>query len=393
MATPRVDRRLRIAFVVSTLEVGGLQRAIATIARNLDRDRAEMEVVALRRQHGGSTLMYDTLEQAGVTVHDLEITGRAEREPRALAAAVTKLRRLFAARGYDIVDSAVLEADLTSRLATVGLDVGHVTHLINLTHDPRAQHHARARHRWSPAAARAVDRLSGHLTARFVAITHAVARSAERTLGIPPAKISVVERGVDATRFRFHELARGPVLRVLSVGRLEPAKDHVTAVRAIGELRRRGVESTLTIAGHGALRADIERSIAEHDLSDRVNIIEPVTAVEDLYAAHDVMLFPSRWEGLGNAALEAMACGRPVVATDLDVLHEVLGPLGRFAPAGDTVKFADALSAVATMPADELTTLSRALRQRAIERFDPAETTGRLLDVYEQIARTKASRR
>jgi len=111
MATPRVDRRLRIAFVVSTLEVGGLQRAIATIARNLDRDRAEMEVVALRRQHGGSTLMYDTLEQAGVTVHDLGITGRAEREPRALAAAVTKLRRLFAARGYDIVDSAVLEAD------------------------------------------------------------------------------------------------------------------------------------------------------------------------------------------------------------------------------------------------------------------------------------------
>ena len=148
------------------------------------------------------------------------------------------------------------------------------------------------------------------------------------------------------------------------------------------------IRDRLTIAGRGARRVDIERSIVEHDLNRLVTIIEPVTEVEDLYAAHDVLLFPSRWEGLGNAAIEAMACGRPVVATDLDVLREVLGPLGRFAPAGDAVKFADELASVAAMPTDELATLSRALRQRAIERFDPAETTGRLLDVYEDIARS-----
>jgi glycosyltransferase involved in cell wall biosynthesis len=390
MAARRVDGRLRVAFVVSTLEVGGLQRAIATIAHHLDRDRAEMEVVVLRRADGAPTLMYEELGRAGVTVHDLRVTGRAERDPKALVAAVRKLRRLFVARRYDIVDSAVLEADLTSRLAAVRLDVNHVTHLINLTYDPRALHHARARHRWSPAAARWVDRLSGHLTTRFVAITHAVARSAERTLGIPVKKITVVERGVDTERFRFHELARGPVLRVLCVGRLEPAKDHVTAVAAIAELRRRGVACTLTIAGRGALRAEVERSIAEHGLNDRVTIVEPVTEVEDLYATHDVLLFPSRWEGLGNAAIEAMACGRPVVATDLDVLHEVLGPVGRFAPAGDATRFADELATVAAMPADELATLSRALRRRAIERFDPAETTRRLLDVYEDITRAGA---
>jgi glycosyltransferase involved in cell wall biosynthesis len=393
MATPGVDRRLRVAFVVSTLEVGGLQRAIATIAHNLDRDRAEMEVIVLRRADGAATLMYEELGRAGVTVHDLRVPGRAERDPRALATAVRKLRRVFVARRYDVVDSAVLEADLSSRLATVRLDIRHVTHLINLTYDPRALHHARSRHRWSPAAARWVDRISGHLTVRFVAITDAVAVSAQRSLGIPSEKITVVERGVDAQRFRFVEPARGRVLRVLSVGRLEPAKDHVTAVGAIAELRRRGVECTLTIAGRGALRGDIERSISEHDLNDRVSIIEPVTEVEDLYATHDVMLFPSRWEGLGNAAIEAMACGRPVVATDLDVLHEVLGPLGRFAPAGDAVKFADEVASVAAMPADELTALARALRQRAIERFDPAETTGRLLDVYDEVAGAGTGRR
>jgi glycosyltransferase involved in cell wall biosynthesis len=267
----------------------------------------------------------------------------------------------------------------------VQLGVKHVTHLISLTHDPRAMHRERARNSWRPAAARWVDRVSGHLTVRFVAITHAVARSAQRTLGIPAAKIVVVERGVDAQRFRFHALPRGPVLRVLCVGRLEPSKDYATAVRAIAALRQRGVECELTIAGGGPLQAELERSVAAHDLGGRVRIIEPVADVQDLYGAHDVLLFPSRWEGLGNAAIEAMACGRPVIATDLDVLHEVLGPLGRYAPPGDAEQFAQQLALVGDMSDGEQTRLAQALRQRAIERFDPAETTDRLLQVYEDV--------
>jgi glycosyltransferase involved in cell wall biosynthesis len=171
---------------------------------------------------------------------------------------------------------------------------------------------------------------------------------------------------------------------------LEPSKDHATAVRAIAALRRRGVECTLTIAGRGPLRDQIERSVAEHDLGGRVSIVEPVADVEDLYGAHDVLLFPSRWEGLGNAAIEAMACGRPVVATDLDTLHEVLGPLGHFAPAGDAEQFAKRLELVGAMPVEERTTLGHALRARAISRFDPVETTGRLLAVYERVHEQEA---
>jgi len=382
---PGRDVRLRVAFVVPNLEVGGLQRAISTIAHNLDPQRAVMDVIALRRPSEASTVMYDELGAAGVAVHDLRVQGRAERDPRALVSAVAGLRRLFVAQRYDVVDSAVLEADLASRLATVRLRTQHVTHLINLTHDPRAMHGERARQRWRPAAARWVDRASGRLTVRVVAITHAVARSAQRTLGIPQEKIVVVERGVDARRFSLQPLAPSPVLRVLCVGRLEPAKDHATAVRAIAALRRRGVECSLTIAGRGQLQREVERTIIEYGLRDRVSIIEPVTKVEDLYGAHDVLLFPSRWEGLGNAVIEAMACGRPVVASDLETMHEVLGPIGRFAPIGDAEEFAEQLAVVGAMPAGERTALSHALRKRAIVRFDPRETTDRLLRVYEDL--------
>src|SRR6185295_13041652 len=120
----------------------------------------------------------------------------------------------------------------------------------------------------------------------------------QRTLGIPDEKLVVVERGVDGNRFRFHAPTRASLLRVLCVGRVEPAKDHVTAVRAIAELRRDGVECRLTIAGRGASHAEVERTVAELDLSGQVRIVEPVATPEDLYASHDVLLFPSRWEGL-----------------------------------------------------------------------------------------------
>jgi glycosyltransferase involved in cell wall biosynthesis len=383
------DARLRVAFVVPTFEVGGLQRAIVTISEHVDRERVQVDVIALRNPKS-STVMHEQLRRSGGTVHELDVRGRAERDPRALASAVSRLRRVLVAGRYDIVDSAVLEADLASRLATVRLDAAHVTHLINLTHDPRALPRDRARRAWTPAAARAVDRVSGHLTTRFVAITHAVAQSAQRTLGIPAAKISVVERGVDAQRFRVQPPPGGPTLRVLAVGRLEPQKDHATAVQAIDDLRRRGVDATLTIAGRGPLGASLERMVGDLGLGDRVAIVEPVHDAERLYAEHDVFLFPSRWEGLGNAVIEAMASGRPVVATDLDVLHEVLGEHGRFAPAGDAPAFADALARLHDMPRAEITALSRALRERAIERFDPGETTRRLIGVYEDVRRSVA---
>ena len=80
-----------------------------------------------------------------------------------------------------------------------------------------------------------------------------------------------------------------------------------------------------------------------------------------------------------------MACGRPVVASDLDVLHEVLGPLGHFAPIGDAEKFAEQLAVVGALPDGERTAHAQALRQRAIERFDPRQTTDRLLRVYEYL--------
>jgi len=88
---PGRDVRLRVAFVVPNLEVGGLQRAISTIAHNLDPQRAVMDVIALRRPSEASTVMYDELGAAGVAVHDLRVQGRAERDPRALVSAVAGL--------------------------------------------------------------------------------------------------------------------------------------------------------------------------------------------------------------------------------------------------------------------------------------------------------------
>ena len=74
------DARLRVAFVVPTFEVGGLQRAIVTISEHVDRDRVQVDVIALRSPKS-SAVMHEQLRRTGATVHELGVRGRAERDP------------------------------------------------------------------------------------------------------------------------------------------------------------------------------------------------------------------------------------------------------------------------------------------------------------------------
>jgi glycosyltransferase involved in cell wall biosynthesis len=107
---------------------------------------------------------------------------------------------------------------------------------------------------------------------------------------------------------------------VLAVGRLVDQKNHALAIRAIGEVPAAG----LAIAGDGELRPELERLAAETGVADRVHFLGLRTDARALMGAADVIVLPSHWEGLPLAALEALASGTPLVATDVRGLRELL---------------------------------------------------------------------
>ncbi|MDV8002533.1 glycosyltransferase [Rhodococcus sp. IEGM 1408] len=141
----------------------------------------------------------------------------------------------------------------------------------------------------------------------------------------------------DAARFRLGIPPDQPV--ALCLARLEAQKRHDVLIDA---WRILDTNALLLIAGDGSLRAELQERAA--DLGDRVRFLGTRSDVPDLLAATDITVLTSDWEGLPISVLESLAAGRPVVASDVDGLREVLGAGGgRLVPPDDPQQAASAL--------------------------------------------------
>jgi glycosyltransferase involved in cell wall biosynthesis len=141
---------------------------------------------------------------------------------------------------------------------------------------------------------------------------------------------------------------------LLSVGRLAVQKDQATLLDALARLKDRPWR--LTLVGDGPLRGDLERQAARVGLANRVTFAGFVDPLPH-FAAADLFVLPSRWEGLPAVALEALAAGLPVIATDCAPgLTELLAQLNLPAtPVGDVAAFAKAIERVLGGPVDPIT--------------------------------------
>lgn len=180
-----------------------------------------------------------------------------------------------------------------------------------------------------PLAARRADAL--------IAISHSTRADLTRILGIAPSKVETIPYGIaphfqpvtdwralDAFCARYH-LSR-PF--VLYVGNLEPRKNLPTLVRAFAPLVRAGLPHTLVMAGsRGWKDAPIFATIQELGLTSRVHFpgYIPQSELPMLYSAADLFVYPSFYEGFGLPVLEAMACGVPVITSNISSMPEVAG--------------------------------------------------------------------
>jgi glycosyltransferase involved in cell wall biosynthesis/peptidoglycan/xylan/chitin deacetylase (PgdA/CDA1 family) len=196
-------------------------------------------------------------------------------------------------------------------------------------------------------------------------------------LGLDAAKIHVVERGVDTAVFHpgDRDEARrrvgidfaGPVLT--AVGRLVPVKGLDILIAACAELRRRGISFQVCLVGDGPLRSALAEQARAAGLEDVIRFVGSVAhhQLPDWYRAADVMVLPSRSEGIPNVLREASACGTPYVASNVGGIPELPDATqNRLVPPENVGALADAL-------ADAITELSKGNHiQRARTAAPPA---------------------
>jgi glycosyltransferase involved in cell wall biosynthesis len=180
-----------------------------------------------------------------------------------------------------------------------------------------------------------------------VAVSEPLARRAEEVLGLPAGSVGVARLPlpVDLTPAPF---PNGP-RRVLAAGRASPEKGFDVLVAALARPEAQAVGATLVV--EGPARAALEADVVASGLGDRVAFLSllPREELFDQMRAHHLVVVPSRTEGLGMVALEALALGRPVVASAVGGLPSVVadGVDGALVPPDDPGALAHALAEVA----------------------------------------------
>jgi glycosyltransferase involved in cell wall biosynthesis len=239
------------------------------------------------------------------------------------------------------------------------------------------------------AAARAADML--------VCPSQAVRNDIVRILHVPPDKVRPI---AEAAAPAFHPIDDSALLDglrykyllpdrfILSVGSLEPGKNRTTLLKAFAELRRRGVEQKLVVAGQRAWKYGADLRLAE-DLGLKGEVIfTGYIAPEEmpvLYNAADLFVFPSLYEGFGLPVLEAMACGVPVVASNVSSIPEVTGDAALLVDPRDDGALCDAMERILKNG-----DLRATLRQRGLERavtFSWEKAASETIEVYEEALR------
>ncbi len=194
-----------------------------------------------------------------------------------------------------------------------------------------------------------------------VAVSRPLAAQAE-ALGVSPERVHLVKNGID--RQRFYPQSRVEARRrlglaenarwILYCGHLKRSKGIEDLVRAFAKLTRGGHDVRLAIAGDGPARAACERAAAQMPGRIHVAGAQPHDAVPAWMAACDVLALPSWSEGTPNVVLEALSCGRRVVATDVGGTRDLItsDALGELVPPRATGALAGALGRAAARPYD-----------------------------------------
>lgn len=211
--------------------------------------------------------------------------------------------------------------------------------------------------------ARALERVAFRASDLLIANADAVARVACDRDDVDPHKITVVRNGLPASAFvpaPPDETLVTALPLILCIANFHWYKGQRYLLQAVAALGARGLPCTLVLVGDGRERAELERLAARLGVDAR--FLGARTDVECLLARADVVVLPSLQEGLSNAIMEAMAAGRPVVATDVGGNAELLEGRGLLVPPADAAALARALAGVLTDAA-----LARRLGERARE--------------------------
>ena len=290
----------------------GVKRLFAWMIPRFDRDRYNVSLVSLRRKD----LSEETLESMGI---DITYLHKSKFDPTTLAALLRVIRR----KQIDILHLHGYGATTFGRIAAGMRRIPAILHEhANLTDTPWFQ--------------KVADAILEPETDIALAVSQSTADFVIKARQIPPDKVKVVYLGVPLEEFSRPRTAAeiadaraeagvspGDFV-VGSVTRLHESKGNTFLVEAARLVLGRRPDAKFIVVGEGPLQPDLEAQARRLNLGDRFRFVGFAKDVPRAVSAFDLSAFPSLWEGTPLTVFEALAMGKPIVATDADGLRDVL---------------------------------------------------------------------
>jgi len=223
------------------------------------------------------------------------------------------------------------------------------------------------------------------------AVSESLRRTTVEQLGIQ-SRIDVVPNFVDPARFEAakklpcaRRWARGGERLLVHISNFRPVK-RVLDVVEVFERVHRELPSRLLMVGDGPDRPKVEQYCREHGICGDITFVGSLPLVEEVLVGADLFLLPSESESFGLAALEALACEVPVVATTIGGIPEVVtdGENGYLRPVGDVAGMAEAALRL-LRDDDRRRRFGRAGRERAVRSFSQDAVVARYREIYQRV--------
>jgi len=372
-------RRIRVLHVITRMVIGGAQENTLLTATRLDGLRYDVTLAS-----GPTVGPEGTLEPRiprdlrFVRVPELVRDPHPAKDPVAFA----RLYRLIRTGQFDIVHTHTTKAGLLGRIAAA---CARVPVIVHTPHGHAFHNYLGAR---GSVALQAVERMLAKRTTRIICLTDAERDDHLRLHIGPPEKFCVIHSGVDLERFRTPLPApaqkremlglprQGPL--VGCVARLVPVKGVHYLLEAIPAVRSAVPGATVVFVGDGPLRSTLEKDAESRGLGSGAVFLGLRDDVAEILPLFDVVALPSLNEGMGRAAVEALAAGRPVVGSRISGIQSVVadGETGFLVPAGDPRALADAIVRCLRDPE-----LRRKLGRRGQETVGPFGIDAMLRDI------------